>query len=198
MMRRNAVAISFMVISTIAAADDPASVPLPDVKIGDTWTFAVVDPISRTEQGEVSTTVLEVTDTSIVAAPDSVFDRQWGIKRLRGVEFSPLEQIYSFPLVAGKKWSHKPAYQYRNCGISTLTLDAEVIGWETVKVPAGTFRALRIDHTGRSSNSCGSPALTRRHWYVPELKMSVKVENLWRGTYSSGGDVFELKAAKVN
>jgi hypothetical protein len=56
----------------------------------------------------------------------------------------------------------------------------QVLGWETIEVPAGTYRALRVDVTG----SFGSGAETRRaqlrqsFWWVVEVRRWVR-HDLW-------------------
>jgi hypothetical protein len=184
--------VALAALSGSAFADDPAHVAQPEIRVGDSWTFAVLDPLSGVEQGETTMTVSAVTDAEIRTSEGAIYDRQLATKRLNGSDYSPVEQVYAFPLEVGKKWSHSPAFDYRNCGKSTMTLEAEVVGWETVTVPTGTYRALRIDHTGRSANTCGTPRLIRKYWYVPELKNAVRYETLWQGV-GRGGDVFVLK-----
>jgi uncharacterized lipoprotein YddW (UPF0748 family) len=46
-----------------------------------------------------------------------------------------------------------------------------VVGWETVEVPAGKFRALRVEatHDGRRNG----PQVTA--WYAPEVKRYVRL-----------------------
>jgi hypothetical protein len=47
------------------------------------------------------------------------------------------------------------------------------MGWEDVTVPAGTFRALRIDSKGAWQNTCASNRLQYKFWYVPKVKWLV-------------------------
>lgn len=178
-------------------AADPLVVVQPELKVGDSWTYGVLDPLSRAEKHELVITVTAVSEGEIQASPDALFDRQLAVKRFNGVDYTPAEQNYVFPLEIGKRWSHSPSFSYRDCGMSTMKLEATVVGWETITVPAGTFRALRVDHKGRSSNACGSPTLTRKRWYVPELKAPVRIENFWQGA-AFGGDTFVLKSWTVN
>jgi hypothetical protein len=55
---------------------------------------------------------------------------------------------------------------------------ATVRGWETVEVPAGSFRALRLDIEGAwervDVKASGRSRTTM--WYVPEVKRWVKYE----------------------
>ncbi len=72
--------------------------------------------------------------------------------------FEPARQFLKNPLVAGEKWNWK--------GKAITNMDFaesnEVVGPETVKVPAGTFRAMKIV----SKVDDGGAAMTKTYWYA--------------------------------
>jgi hypothetical protein len=91
----------------------------------------------------------------------------------------------AFPLVSGKKWtaefktpSGNPNYQIPH------TRTASVEAWESVTVPAGTFKALRVAYVDRVMLFIGDgifPAyIEERVWYVPAVKWYVKREEIVR------------------
>lgn len=88
--------------------------------------------------------------------------------------YSPFMPILRFPLKTGRTW--RESYTMTTSYIVNTSNDAEyeakVVGWEVVKVPAGTFDALRIDWHVRSSGTAGNRDGT--HWYAPEAKSLVK------------------------
>ncbi len=92
-----------------------------------------------------------------------------------------------FPLYPGKRWQFK--YKY-NPAIGSLRIEqtAVVEGWEDVRVPAGTFRTLKISHRGRySATDYGyswSGEIHETYWYAPEAKRVVQME--YRDTSGSG------------
>jgi hypothetical protein len=92
-----------------------------------------------------------------------------------------------FPLVVGKKWEHSNTAPHPTCGQNTADLKNEVVAWEEVTVPAGTFRAIRIDSQGYWSSSCGRDRLAYKFWYAPEVHWLVKSEAV---TYA-GGKVYD-------
>jgi hypothetical protein len=55
---------------------------------------------------------------------------------------------------------------------------AKVIGWEDVQVPAGKFRALKVEHDSTLRGSRGPFTANRKIllWYVPETKRWVRSE----------------------
>ena len=56
-------------------------------------------------------------------------------------------------------------------------------GWETVTVPAGTFRGIRVHlETELYDPSTGEPIPgTDTSWYVPEVRRSVKSDTTGKG-----------------
>lgn len=96
--------------------------------------------------------------------------------------YSPFMPVLRFPLKPGKTWRE----QYRmstSFMVSTNTdseYEAKVVGWEIVKVPAGSFEALRIDWRVRGS---GIAAVNQdgSHWYAPAVKGLVKSVTRVRG-----------------
>ena len=74
------------------------------------------------------------------------------------IKYEPPKQYLKNPLVAGEKWNWK--------GKSITQTDVEehneVIGIEVVKVPAGTFRAMKI--VSRGSN--GEAIIQKTYWYA--------------------------------
>lgn len=82
-----------------------------------------------------------------------------------------------FPLSRGKSWKFEYSIPSKRV---TVEQTATVGGWETVTVPAGRFRALRITHEGNYSASAGqfswSGRITETYWYSPEARRVVKKE----------------------
>ena len=72
----------------------------------------------------------------------------------------------------------------------------KVVGWESVTVPAGTFRALRAEiegHRGKDPDPYWWPKQAARFqhtvWYAPEVKRYVKAHHLaWSMTASQFAD----------
>ncbi len=96
--------------------------------------------------------------------------------------YSPYMPVLRFPLKPGKTW--RESYRMTTSFIFDNSIDSEyeakVVGWETVKVPAGTFEALRIDW--RVHSRIGQDG---SHWYAPEVKALVKSVTRVRGESTS-------------
>jgi hypothetical protein len=99
--------------------------------------------------------------------------------RVRG-SFQPELQLLPFPLEQGKAWSQTARCTDAATGANrTVTVRGKVIGWETVRVPAGEFRALKVERVMSLGDQDTFRTETRRteyEWYVPELKSAVRIE----------------------
>ena len=94
-----------------------------------------------------------------------------------------------FPLSPGKSWSFEYGFQSQPGRQIRVTQTATVKGWETVSVPAGSFRALRVEHAGRyTANDWGyvwSGTIREVYWYAPSARRVVMRE--YKDTKGDGG-----------
>ena len=189
---------SIYLLTTVAVAQDVTPVQLPDVKVGDTWTYVDLDRYTKQVKGEWTFEVVGVDDSSIKIESrmnGKISARAYGRDWSDSDNFQPL----SFPMQVGKKWKSRISYN-SDCGRTTDDLEAEIKGWEDIEVPAGKFRALRIEHNVfYTGTRCEGGQKNRWYWYVPSLKRFVRGE---ARSYTSRGqlevvEVFELKASSV-
>jgi hypothetical protein len=158
----------------------------PEIRIGDTWTYRYTGPgVARTEVLKVTEAVakggfrITIEETSQSGAAAIMGEKaESGERRmlvsadlnpmLRDPQNAPaLQEFVRFrwPLESGKSWS------FPNNGANfTFTWDVKADGWESVTVPAGTFKALKLSMTRSGGRGSGSEAL----WYAPEVKGLVK------------------------
>jgi hypothetical protein len=92
------------------------------------------------------------------------------VTRIQRPEFA----MFSWPLWVGKTWdtAHSTVNFERNGGGGWLTPHRKVAAYEDVTVPAGTFKAFRIEQTPGSGYSADSST----YWYAPAVKVIVKAE----------------------
>ncbi|GAB4389094.1 MAG: hypothetical protein Kow0025_12290 [Thermodesulfovibrionales bacterium] len=102
-------------------------------------------------------------------------------------ECRPYRGPLSFPLWVGKKWEYSfqvveaqsAAKVERPGGPGQAALresSVEVVGYEQVEVPAGTFWAFRIEEVRSSREGRGMARYRLTFWYSPEVRNFVKVE----------------------
>jgi hypothetical protein len=166
----------------------------PEVRVGDQWKYQVTDlftNLKSTAVVEVATVTdnriytrsaqatLATTDLTAAAGTVDVWDRQWNQLRSGDTEYSPFYPAFQFPLETGKKWSGRVTYEGGGGITLTHQVTVEVIGWERVTVPAGTFDAIKIASRGHfhaTGTAEGSGSINDAVWYAPAIHQFVKKE----------------------
>jgi len=163
------------------------SVQRPVYKVGDSWTYRYTDgPISYERWGNHYSTETK-TVTSVAAdyfemstLRESEGEKTSGIQ-LSSLDFndfvqlapeSPRQEVraWQWPVDVGGTWRYEEPR--RN---ETLVWEARVKGWEVVEVPAGKFRALKVER--ELITASGSIGRSVTVWYSPEVKANVKLES---------------------
>lgn len=168
-----------------------AQVAAPTLKAGDTWTYRGIDNYNRLPTGtwtrEVTGTAASGIRVAVRSADGSVDDLfrapgelTSGVlnDRARGT-MDPALQLMPFPLAEGKSWSQKvirtdPATNEKR----EMLVQGKVLGWETIKVPAGEFKALKVERTmylGDYDSFRGITQRTETEWYAPDIRGAAKV-----------------------
>lgn len=163
------------------------TVDRPAFKEGDKWVYSIrVDEDksgtinSSTRKWEASINRAGI-HTIILASKavdsnlppkESSLNADWSVTRSLNGKNAVTSRPYDFPMQAGKTWKletleEKPDSQAKTQKIS---LQYTVVGWEDVKVAAGTFKALKIEvegewakefeQRGASTNSATGTAAT--------------------------------------
>lgn len=110
------------------------------------------------------------------------FTPEWNVVATRnadgsGLNYSPPLKYYEFPLTPGKTWQQTSIETNTKTGATREhTLSATVGDWETVTVPAGTFRGVKVTiQTELLDRTTGQKSTgTDTSWYVPEVRRSVR------------------------
>jgi hypothetical protein len=142
-----------------ASAADLLSVPAPDLKAGDAWTYD--HSFERgaggfTEQrldykvqhvGADAMVVGVKLHGSPVDFEDHIMGPDWSQRRIYEGKQVVIGQPFSFPLTIGKTWTIDRVDPTR-IGLQTSATHHEtykVTGWEDVTTSAGTFHALKVE-----------------------------------------------------
>jgi hypothetical protein len=168
-----------------------AQVAAPTLKAGDTWTYRGIDNYNRLPTGtwtrEVTGTAANGIRVAVRSADGSVDDLYRtpgeltsGVlnDRARGT-MDPAFQLMPFPLAEGKSWSQKvirtdPVTNEKR----EMLVRGRVLGWETIKVPAGEFKAMKVErtmHLGDYDSFRGITQRTETEWYAPDVRGAAKV-----------------------
>jgi hypothetical protein len=190
----------------------------PSVKQGDSWTYRTT--IERGPSGWSQTddevTVSHATDRTIflsikqsasTQAPKEFFlGSDWSRSRDVNGKETVVNRPFAFPLSEGKSWDVVYTEENPNRNHKSEKFEAHftVVGFETVEVPAGKFRALKIESEGhweaelapgqtvvqgaqtrpgsttmvtevqKTAATQASGRLYKAYWYAPEVKRWVK------------------------
>ena len=207
-------------IGVAAHAGDPhpESVPAPEIRLGDSWTYDSIDGYKNVREFTIESHATEITAERIVFEWKRTDDRasgSWIVNRnLNWIErrstsgsnvADPYYPNLSFPLAVGKTWKQKVTFvaKYEQEKTIVADLQGKVLGWEQVTVPAGTFDALKIEisgpYRGESGNFNWKGYLRDFVWYAPEVKRPVRTQ--YEDTASGHGyfrDYQDLAAYKLN
>ncbi len=187
---------------TLPQAPNPLPVHVQSPKIVNSyqWTYRHID-LNKNEETERYTQVFEserdgywtvqwmilsASDVNRIGTTPERFEsatQSFADPRLTG-HHEPLK----FPLSIGKTWSFKYQYQSKPGSHVDVQQSAVVKGWETVTVPAGTFKTLRVEHAGWYTATEGSRRWRGRisevYWYAPDALRVVAKE--YQDTRPSG------------
>ena len=175
-------------LALLVGAANAQDVPRPDVKAGDSWTFRRIEYETNSVTGLFTTQVTFANDRAIQLLSerqggeqeiDATFTAEWNqVSSANSGIFEPHQDIFRFPLRPGNthearydvRFPQQGAYQVRH------KRTVRVLGWEEVQVPAGRFRALRVESDGTFQRVDRSLSGTAKEvvWYVPEVKRYVK------------------------
>lgn len=162
---------------TMSVAAQRSRAPVRDyfpLRVGDSWTYLnddgdfkftiKVNSVEKQADGTMRYLLHKLAGAEIhewyskvdgwVLMHGQAYVGQEGIK----VNYEPGRQYLKNPLVAGTKWTWKGK---GNTG-QDITESNRVVGLEALKVPAGTFRAMKIV----SVVSDGDAVMTKTYWYA--------------------------------
>ena len=154
----------------------------PDVKVGDRWVFKVS---SRMGPGavEVSDRVWIVTSVAATGIKGTENGKPLMLTPDLNVLESPRSKDsdprrLSFPLHLGKQWSYTDNYVLKRQGVEgRISVNAKVVGYEKVRVPAGEFDAFKLERKGNWQLTSGETGeSTETYWYAPAARTVVKSE----------------------
>lgn len=188
----------FLMLGTLlpAAAQAPVErIEGPAVKVGDAWIYNklegwnnVLEDISVVRVKRVGPEGIFMEATGLDGSNPALIQRTAGFNlvRIQAPEFTkttlPYYPNFSFPLWVGKTWKGKVAFESTDQPGKEVhaELEARVVGFESVTVPAGTFLALKIKLDGpyRAKNLEGSwtGRIEDTLWYAPEVRNAVRYE----------------------
>lgn len=190
-IRRKAPALIALLLSLAPAAALAA--------VGDTYVYRVINRYTGEARGDITYQVDKVESNRVITSVSSqnslvepgrtaiyADDGNWIRHAIdsRGfpqtIEFSAESPAYAFPLAVGKRWSMRtPARVMQTGQTRSVRIDAQVVGAERIRVPAGEFDTLKIHRTiygGDGDSFETETRISQVEWYAPALRRAVKTE----------------------
>jgi hypothetical protein len=155
--------LSIVALGLICFSAHAQSVDQPVFQAGDSWDY--VNTVETGQQGfsrkEESITVERVDSNDILISSRQDGSNQPPVESMTNLDWSRSRDIngkqevvnrpFDFPLREGKKWTveYTELHPNRQHSSETFHSDYVVGGWEDVQVPAGKFKALKIEADGQ-------------------------------------------------
>jgi len=188
-------ALLIFAIPAMAMAQDVDVIQAPPTYIvGDTWEYqsfeSLKDAMKGVDPKSASTSVIkEIHNNGNIVAEST------GNKYLFNKDFNKLERhkkngtstfykplwgpIYKYPMQPGNKYNVSFSYNRPDGADNDYSATVKVHGWEMVTVPAGTFRALKVEMYGYWEHPIANTMPPRYgradfkeiFWLAPEVKM---------------------------
>jgi hypothetical protein len=152
-----AAVIVFASVQTLAA--EPAAVPAPNLRPGDSWVYerTIERGTSNFTSQRFDFKIEHVGDDSMVIGikldgsptdfEDHVVGTDWSQRRIIDGKQTVTGRPFSFPLALGKTWTSDYVDPTRY-GLQTSAEHHEtykVVGWEDITAPAGIFHTIKIE-----------------------------------------------------
>ncbi|MBK9238319.1 MAG: hypothetical protein IPO19_21090 [Rhodoferax sp.] len=164
---------------TLAVANKDGIVQLPGAaryRLGDVHTMVVRDGYSGLERNLRTTTVtriaqdsVEINDGSVVYTPEGGTIRNRDIADLN----PPRLDLPAGDYAVGKKWSFRSIQTDFNGRKGWVEGDVRIVALEDVTVPAGTFKAYKVELTSMSQ---GGTRVVLTRWMEPNWGFAIKVQ----------------------
>ena len=181
-------AAAALLFSTVCAAQPDAAVARPEVKVDDRWVYRHTDKRRKPPSAIYELRVSFVDSRAIHAVveqqgrrreTDATWTPEWYAVVAPDEGVVEVEKgMFQFPLAPGRQYS--AAWEMRRPRAGAFHVRHErkvnVVGWEDIEVPAGKFRALKVQADGhfRRFDRIASDEARNTYWYVPQVKRWVK------------------------
>ena len=157
-------------------------VDAPQLRVGDRWKYEQKDRRTGVKESETTRVVAAISTSLVEGAENNGTFKM--TPELNPIESTTLimtgePKFLAFPLEVGKKWDFKYNYASKtNESKGRVRQDVEIVAYEKVTVPAGSFDAFRIESKGFWNNDAtrASGRSKSVYWYAPAARTVVRTE----------------------
>jgi hypothetical protein len=174
-------------VASPAWAQDAISAP--DVKVGDHWTYRILDGFTNELKSEYKRQVVSISSNEIVTSNTykgkttgslMYFDRAWNTKDTGQDAYDPAFPYLRFPLRTGDAWTSEYDSQKLDSGSAwRCEASIRVVGPETLKLAGGSLDTILV----ASAHQCSGIGKTTTEyqfnakvWYAPGQNAIARTE----------------------
>lgn len=174
-------------ISTVCMASEVVMPSPPKMAIGDVFVYQRFNNIDDAKSGNNPTRTIRDTVTEVNGDEGFVMSTKKAVKHYNRdgnltkrerenklTVYSPFWPTYHYPMKIGDVYDVTFHHTYhKEHGDVTYRLTTTVVGWETITVPAGTFKALKIESRGTYEHPPNyvTADIAYTIWLAPAVKM---------------------------
>jgi len=161
----------------------------PDIHTGDLWSMQHTNGLTNERDYTTIEDAVDVSDKEIqtrlrtkgrTGSAIAVYTKEWNPIDVVSARYDPNLGRFSFPLQVGKKWNGTADKMlFSNGKHGKFSFKGEVVSFEKITVPAGTFDAYKVVLTVdaiTSDEDANIGHTIETHWYAPSVKREVKSE----------------------
>jgi hypothetical protein len=163
-------------------------------EIGDALTYERTDMLSNERRPYKLRVTAADKERVEMNGGQTIFDQMGGVLRNRFGDKSPASMISPADISIGKRWRSAFINTRPEGRVSSNHWDNHVVALEDIEVPAGRFRAYKIERSGWAKFADGkSTRLTGTHWIDPATMLPVRIDLL----FSRNGRVTENSSDRL-
>ena len=164
--------------------------------VGDSYTYRMVDAISRVEQRQFTRTITAIVDEEVRFDDGQIFDLLGNViqfsdgRHIKGQQTVPLE--YS----VGRRWTSRFIITFPNGVRAQSETECVISVREKITVPAGTFDVFRVQSRTFSQSPKGQVELRTVIWRAPvEVRLPILREE---ARFAQGRQIFASRNELVS
>ncbi len=195
--------LSFLLALIPAIVYGQNRVEAPVWNVGDRWDLGadVSITVASADENSYSARYLVTGGDSTLIYEKSTLNRLFSVEKGRRVKYDGRNRrLLNFPLEIGKSWKDQYIVPPTSLGAKETTYIETFtpLGWEDIEIPAGKFKAVKIEYKQEMvGGAAGQPKEGKVwYWYSPDVKYMLKCQyeksDYWEATYN-----WELASFKV-
>jgi hypothetical protein len=201
-----AAAASVLLALAAPSAWAQGATPAPDVKVGDHWTYRILDGFTNELKSEYTRQIVSMSNNEIVTSntykgktTESLmyFDRAWNTKDTGRYAYDPGFPALRFPLRTGDAWTSE--YHSQTLGSSSAwrcEASLRVVGPATLKLSGGNLDTILVEGAHRCvgiGTTVTAYQFNAKVWYAPGQNAIARSEgSSWSDGRERGRTVSEL------